>query len=141
MNWDATTKRWIEIGESVFAAWSSGDADAPERYFAPDAVLHDTATGTFHGWPEIRDFFARGLAKWDDLALVPRTWWANEEGLAVHYLMTATVKDPSIYGASYVGRTWQVEVMSHLRFAGDLVVYQADFHDKSARARSLGIST
>lgn len=128
----------IAVGEAVFAAWSSGDPDAPTRYFHPDAVLHDTASGTFSGWPEIRAFFGRGLAKWDDLALVPEEWWTSESGVAVRYWMSATVRDATTYGPDAVGRRWQVEVMSHLRFEGDLVVYEADFHDKGARARSLG---
>ncbi len=106
----------------------------------PDAVLHDIASGTFEGWPAIRKFFAAGLAKWDDLQLVPDEFWTNDDGLAVHYVMRATVKDPSIYGPEHVGRKWSVEVMSHLRFNGDRVCFEADFHDKGSRARSLGIA-
>jgi len=132
-------ERRIEIATALFAGWSSGDADAPERFFRPDAVLHDVASGTFRGWPAIRSFFARGLAKWDDLALVPDRFWEREDGLALHYDMSATVKDPTVYGAEHVGRVWKVEVMSELRFEGDLVVYEADFHDRGSRARSLGI--
>jgi hypothetical protein len=37
-----------------------------------------------------------------------------------------------------VGKQWRVDVMSELRFDGDLVVYEADYHDKGSRARSLG---
>jgi hypothetical protein len=133
------TQRRIDIGEAVFAAWSSGDADAPQRFFHPEATLHDVASGTFVGWPAIRAFFAQGLAKWDDLSLVPDGWWARADGLAVHYVMSATVKDEAMYGAEMVGRKWQVEVMSYLRFEEDLVVYEADFHDKGSRARSLGL--
>jgi len=140
-DFSALALRRIEIGESVFAAWSSGDADAPEKYFHPEATLHDVASGTFVGWPAIRAFFARGLAKWDDLTLVPDGWWARPDGLAVHYLMQATVTDPAMYGAEMVGRRWKVEVMSYLRFEDDLVVYEADFHDKGSRARSLGLET
>jgi hypothetical protein len=132
--------RRIAIGEAVYAAWSSGDPDAPRPLFHPDAVLHDVASGTFEGWPAIRAFFALGLAKWDDLTLAPEEWWANEGGLAVRYTMSATVRDPAQYGPEVVGRRWRVEVMSHLRFEGDLVVYEADFHDKGARARSLGLA-
>ncbi len=105
----------------------------------PDAVLHDVASGTFEGWPAIRAFFATGLAKWDDLQLVPDEFWANDSGLALHYVMSATVRDPSIYGPEHVGKKWSVEVMSFLRFDGDRVCYEADFHDKGSRARSLGI--
>ena len=52
--------------------------------------------------------------------------------------MSATVKDPSIYGPEHVGKKWSVEVMSYLRFDGDRVCFEADFHDKGSRARSLG---
>lgn len=129
----------IETARRLFAGWSSGDADAPEPYMTPDAVLHDVASGTFTGWPAIREFFAKGLAKWDDLALVPDQFWTNDHGLAVHYVMSATVKDPAMYGPEYVGQKWSVEVMSYLRFEGDRVAFEADFHDKGSRARSLGI--
>jgi ketosteroid isomerase-like protein len=135
-----TTERRIAIAKEVFAAWSSGDPDAPEPYFTPDATLYDVASGQFDGWPAIRAFFARGLEKWDDLVLAPDEFWANDSGLALHYVMSATVKDPTIYGPEHVGKVWKVDVMSFLRFDGDRVCYEADFHDKGARARSLGIT-
>jgi len=53
--------------------------------------------------------------------------------------MYATVKDPTIYGPEYVGKVWRVEVMSLLKFRGDQVYYEADFHERSGRAKSLGI--
>ena len=53
----------IEIARKLFAGWSSGDPDAPQSLMTPGAVLHDVASGTFEGWPAIRDFFAAGLAK------------------------------------------------------------------------------
>jgi ketosteroid isomerase-like protein len=130
----------IEIARKLFAGWSSGDANAPQPYMTPDAVLHDVASGTFTGWPAIRDFFATALAKWDDLQLVPDQFWWNDDGLALHYVMSATVKDPSLYGAEHVGKQWSVEVMSFLRFDGDRVCYEADFHDKASRNKSLGIN-
>ncbi len=137
----AGPERRIDVAEKLFAAWSSGDADAPEQYFAPHAVLHDVASGTFEGWPAIRQFFAKGLRKWDDLRLSPQKFWLAEDGLALHYLMSATVKDAATYGPDLVGRVWQVEVMSYLRFDGDVVIYEADFHDKGSRARSLGVGS
>ena len=114
-------------------------SDAPEPYMTPDAVLFDVASGRFEGWPAIRDFFAKGLAKWDDLVLAPDEFWSNDDGLALHYVMSATVKDASIYGPEHLGKVWRVEVMSLLRFAGDRICYEADFHDKGARAKSLGL--
>jgi ketosteroid isomerase-like protein len=127
------------VARDVFAAWSSGDADAPEPFFTPDAVLTDVASGRFEGWPAIREFFAKGLAKWTDLRLEPDEFWANDDGLALHYVMSATVRDPTIYGPEHVGRKWEVDVMSYLRFDGDRVRFEADFHDRGARARFLGL--
>jgi hypothetical protein len=130
----------IEVARTLFAGWSSGNPDAPEPCMTPDAVLHDVASGTFTGWPAIRAFFASGLARWDDLQLVPDEFWWNGDGLALHYVMSATVKDPSIYGPEHVGKKWSVEVMSFLRFQADRVCFEADFHDKGSRAKSLGIT-
>lgn len=135
-----TAANRIAIAKDVFAAWSSGDADAPEPLFTPDATLFDVASGRFDGWPAIRAFFARGLGVWRDLVLAPDEFWANDDGIAVHYVMSATIPDAALYGPEFVGRRWEVEVMSLLRFDGQRVCYEADFHDKGARARSLGIS-
>jgi hypothetical protein len=129
----------IEIAKQLFAGWSSGNVDAPEPFMTPDAVLNDVASGRFEGWPAIRAFFGQGLAKWDDLELLPDEFWVNEDGLALHYVMSATVKDPGRFGPEYVGRKWSVEVMSLLRFDGDRICYEADFHAPGARNRSLGI--
>ena len=38
----------------------------------PDAILDDMASGKFEGWPAIREFFGKGLAKWDDLSIAAR---------------------------------------------------------------------
>ena len=128
------------IARDVFAAWSSGDPDAPEPLFTPDAVLSDVASGRFEGWPAIRAFFSKGLARWDDLRLEPDEFWSNDDGLALHYVMSATVRGPEPYGPEVVGRQWQVEVMSYLRFDGDRVCYEVDVHDRGARERSLGLA-
>ncbi|MEP7114508.1 MAG: nuclear transport factor 2 family protein [Ilumatobacteraceae bacterium] len=133
----STSARQIDIARTVFACWSSGDPDAPEQYFAPDATLFDVASGQFDGWPAIRAFFARGLSRCDTLTLIPDEFWVNESGLAVHYMMSAGVIDAATFGPEYVGRRWSVAAMSFLRFDGDLVCYEADFHDKGARLKSL----
>jgi ketosteroid isomerase-like protein len=132
--------RRIEIARKLFEGWSSGDPDGPKPYLTDDAVLFDIVSGRFEGWPAIRAFFATGLSKWDDLVLAPDEFWVNEDGVALHYEMSATVKDPTIYGQEHVGKKWRVEVMSLLRFRDDLVCYEADFHERSGRAKSLGIS-
>ena len=136
---DDVALRRIEIAKHLFAGWSSGNPDAPEPYFHPDGVLMDVASGRFEGWTNIRNFFARGLTRTANLTLVPDQFWASDDGLALHYVMSGDVILPETFGPDYVGRRWSVEVMSYLRFEGDRVVYEADFHDKGARAKSLGI--
>jgi hypothetical protein len=131
----------IDVAKRLFAAWSSGDADAPGQYFTPDGVLDDVASGRFEGWPNIRAFFAGGLQRTANLTLVPDAFWVNDDGLAVHYIMSGEVTSAGSFGSEHVGRRWSVPVMSSLRFDGDRVCYEADFHDKGARARSLGIGT
>src|SRR5829696_5364618 len=84
----------VEIATRLFQAWSSGDPDAPEQHFTPGGVLDDVASGKFIGWPEIRAFFARGLTRTANLTLVLDQFWANDEGLAVHYVMSGDVIRP-----------------------------------------------
>ena len=136
---DDVALRRIEIAKHLFAGWSSGNPDAPEPYFHPDGVLMDVASGRFEGWTNIRNFFARGLTRTANLTLVPDQFWASDDGLALHYVMSGDVILPETFGPEYVGRRWSVEVMSFLRFEGDRVIYEADFHDKGSRAKSLGI--
>ena len=130
----------IEIAKKLFAGWSSGDPDAPEPCMTPDAVLFDVASGRFEGWPAIRNFFAGGLTRTGNLMLIPDEFWENDSGLAVHYVMSGDVVLPSSFGAEHIGRRWSVDVMSYLRFDGDRVCFEADFHDKGARAKSLGLT-
>jgi hypothetical protein len=140
MSIDARTQGRIEIATLLFKAWSSGNPDAPEEFFAADGVLDDVASGRFEGWPAIRAFFARGLSRTANLTLAPTEFWANDSGLAVHYVMSGDVIQPESFGPEYVGRRWSVGCMSLLRFDGERVSYEADFHDKGARAKSLGIT-
>ena len=91
MSNDPVVQRRIEIATQLFAAWSSGDPDAPEPFFTPDGVLDDVASGRFEGWPVIRAFFAGGLGRTGNLTLIPDEFWANESGLVVHYVMSADV--------------------------------------------------
>jgi hypothetical protein len=56
-------------------------------------------------------------------------------------MMSGDVVLPDSFGPEFVGRRWSVGCMSYLRFDGDRVCYEADFHDKGSRARSLGIGT
>ena len=72
LNDNELTRHRIAVASGLFAAWSAGDADAPEPFWAPDGVLEDVASGTFEGWPAIRAFFANGLTRTANLSLDPR---------------------------------------------------------------------
>src|SRR5262249_48346065 len=102
----SSTASRIETARALFAGWSSGDANAPEPYMTPDAVLFDVASGRFEGWPAIRDFFASGLTRTRNLTLIPDEFWENETGLAVHYVMSGDVVLPTSFGPEHVGRRW-----------------------------------
>ena len=138
---DALTQRRIAIATKLFEAWSSGDPDAPEQFLTADAVLDDVASGRFEGWPAIKAFFINGLSRTANLTLVPDRFWSSDEGLAVHYVMSGDVVRSESFGPEHVGRRWSVGCMSYLEFDGDRVRYEADFHDKGSRAKSLGIGS
>lgn len=130
----------IDTARKLFAAWSSGDAEAPHRYMHDDAVLYDIVGGEYSGWPAIRDFFAAGLEKWDDLVLEPDQFWTNESGVALTWVMTATVTDDR-FGPEHKGQQWRSEGMSYLVFSGDKVAREIDYHDSGAVPRSLGLAS
>jgi ketosteroid isomerase-like protein len=130
----------IETVTTLFAAWSSGDVDAPEHYFHPDGVLDDIVGGRYEGWPAIRAFFAQGLARWPDLILVPDAFWTNDTGVAVRWMMSATVPNEKVFGPEHVGKTWKSAGLSHIDFVDGRIALEVDFHDGSAVARSLGIT-
>ena len=89
------------------------------------------------------------MSRTGNLTLIPDEFWENDSGLAVHYVMSGDVVLPTSFGPEHVGRRWSVEVMSYLRFEGDRVCFEADFHDKGpapspsasrdARARRPGL--
>jgi ketosteroid isomerase-like protein len=57
---DATFRRLIE---GYCAAWSSGNAEAPARFYAKDngLVFYDLAPFAYHGWKEYHDGAQREL--------------------------------------------------------------------------------
>jgi ketosteroid isomerase-like protein len=57
---DATFRRLIE---GYCAAWSSGNAEAPARFYAKDngLVFYDLAPFAYHGWKEYHDGVQREL--------------------------------------------------------------------------------
>ena len=129
----------IDLADRLFGAWSSGDADAPAPYFHPDGVLYDIIGGRYEGWPAIRSYFANGLTKWPDLVLEPDGFWTNDRGVAVRWVMTATVTQPAPFGEQFVGRQWSSEGMTFLDIEDGLVRLEVDYHDRAAASRSLGI--
>ena len=129
----------IDLAEELFGAWSSGDGDAPAPFFHPDGVLYDIIGGRYEGWPAIRAYFANGLVKWPDLVLKPDGFWTNDRGVAVRWVMTATITDPAPFGEAFVGRVWSSEGMTFLDIEDGKVRLEVDYHDRAASARSLGI--
>jgi hypothetical protein len=129
----------IEHARALFAAWSSGDLDAPGAHLTDDAVLYDVIGGEHAGWPAIRAYFAAGLKKYPDLRLEPTgDFWSRADGLALTWVMSATVSDAS-FGPGAIGRIWRAEGMSYLIFREKLVCREADYHDAGSRRRSLGL--
>lgn len=122
---------------SLFEAWSSGDLEAPAQFFTDHPVLEDSVGGRHEGWSNIRAYFAHGLQRYPDLVLEPTgDFWHRPDGLALTWSMSATQLEANL-GEEYVGRTWRVPGMSFLRFEGDRVAHEFDFHDGGARLRSL----
>jgi ketosteroid isomerase-like protein len=122
---------------ALFAAWSSGDLDAPRAHLTDDAVLWDAVGGEHAGWPAIRAYFARGIARYPDLRLAPTgEFWHRDDGIALTWTMSATVRGDE-YGPAARGRVWRVDGMSYLVFRGDRVAREADYHDAGARRRSV----
>lgn len=131
------TEARIGVARALFAAWSSGDADAPREFLADDAVLFDIIGGEHRGWPAIRSYFQHGLDRYPDLVLAPTgDFWARPDGLALLWVMTGTQTDDSL-GPEAVGRQWSAEGLSYMVFDGLTVVREADYHDKGSRERSL----
>jgi hypothetical protein len=134
---DETDLARIEVATALFAAWSSGDVDAPRQYLTEEPVLWDSVGGLKEGWPAIREYFGHGLERYPDLELVPTgEFWARPDGLALQWQMSASVIDDSM-GAEHVGKRWVVPGLSFLVFDGLTVAAEYDYHDKGARQRSL----
>jgi hypothetical protein len=121
----------------LLAAWSSGDVDAPRAFLTDDAVLDDVIGGVYRGWPAIRAYFQRGLDRYPDLRLEPTgDFWHRDDGLALTWIMSASVWDDS-FGPGARGLRWEARGMSYLVFDGDLVAHEVDFHDAGSRQRSI----
>jgi ketosteroid isomerase-like protein len=127
----------IEIAKKLFAAWSSGDPDAPEAFLTEDAVLYDIVEGKQKaGWTAIRTFFAATLQFAPDVVLAPKAFWASDTGLAVRWEMSATAIN-GMFGPDNDGKTWRSEGMSTLEFRDGKVCREVDYHHGGSGLRSL----
>jgi hypothetical protein len=81
--------------------------------------------------------FAHGLQRYPDLVLEPTgEYWARPDGIALQWVMSATVMDDS-KGAEHKGKKWIVEGLSFIQFDGLTVVLEADYHEGTSRDKSL----
>jgi len=128
----------IEIAKKLFAAWSSGDADAPREFLTEDAVLHDIVAGDpKEGWPAIREFFGTTLKISPGVVLAPREFWVSESGVALSWHMSAVAGE--MFPTEVQGRKWHSEGMSTLEFRDGRVCREVDYHHGGNVLRSLGL--
>ncbi len=129
----------IEIAKKLFAAWSSGDIDAPAEFLTEDAVLYDIVEGNAkQGWPAIREFFATTVKISPGIVLAPDAFWVNETGVAVRWQMSGVAGD--LFPAKTRGKKWQSEGMSTLEFRDGKVCREVDYHHGPNVLRSLGLA-
>jgi hypothetical protein len=105
----------------------------------PHAVLNDIVGGSHTGWPAIRAFFKKGLDKWPDLVLLPDQFWTSDDGVAVTWVMSATITEEmgAVFGKQHVGKKWSSPGMSWLRIVDGRVEHEVDYHDSGAVPKSL----
>ncbi len=129
----------IEIARKLFAAWSSGDPDAPREFLTDDAVLYDIVEGNpKEGWAAIREFFGTTLAISPGVVLAPQEFWLNEAGVAVRWQMSAVAGE--LFPEDVRGKKWQSEGMSTLEFRDGKVCREVDFHHGPNVLKSLGLA-
>ena len=129
----------IEIARKLFAAWSSGDVDAPAEFLTEDAVLYDIAAGTpKEGWPAIREFFGTTLKISPGVAFELQEFWVSDRGVAVRWVMSAAAGE--MFGPEAQGKSWRSEGMSTLEFRDGKVCREVDYHHGPNVLRSLGLA-
>jgi len=132
---DAVTDR-AELVHRLFAAWSSGDPDALEPLFHPDATFMDSVNGRFDGWPAIRDFYARSLTVWRRLECTATRVWVDGDTAACTWTMTGEIDDDR-FGPGTAGVTCRIDGMAHVVFDGDRVLYDEEYFDRDAARASV----
>jgi steroid delta-isomerase-like uncharacterized protein len=132
------TSQNIALALAVFDGWSSGNADSNEAYFHHDAVLYDVVAGRHVGWPAIRTFFADGLLHWPDLRFDIDQVWTNDRGVALDWVMSATVTDAR-FGPEHQGKRWAIDGMSLVDIDRGKIRYEVDHWNRDQMLESLGI--
>jgi ketosteroid isomerase-like protein len=129
----------IEIAKKLFAAWSSGDVDAPAEFLTDDAVLYDIVEGNpKEGWPALREFFGVTLKISPGVVLAPQEFWVNERGVSVRWDMSAVAGQ--LFPENVRGKKWHAEGMSTLEFRDGKVCREVDYHHGPNVLRSLGLA-
>jgi hypothetical protein len=138
---DERSIKRIKLVEGLFKGWSSGNPDAPEKFFHPEGSLYDVVAGhKFQSWKEIRAFFAAEANPARNLTLVPERYWVSDAGVALTWIMSFTILDDS-FGPENKGKRTRIMGMSSIDFDdNDLVVSEVDYWSMSDIPRSLGIT-
>jgi ketosteroid isomerase-like protein len=113
----------VALAKALWAAWSSGDPDAPGALVTPDFDLNDTAFGHHTSWVDARMFFAATVGNFPDLVMRPELFFENpaDGSLSLTWTMTGTYAP--------TGGRFSVPGMSLLRFKGDRVCAEIDYYD------------
>ena len=107
----------------LFAAWSSGDVDAPAAYVTDDFRLMDTAFDQeCLGWEAARAFFAYAMELNPGVHMRPIDIWSTDERdlAVVRWVMTGSNAE--------TGKPWEVEGVSTLRLRDGKVSEEVDYY-------------
>ena len=76
---------------------------------------------------------------WPDLVLLPEQYWLSDKGVAVNWVMSATVQDDT-FRPEARGKKWRSEGTSLLEIKNGVVTREVDYHDGGAIMKLLGIT-
>jgi len=128
-----------QLVEELFVAWSSGDPDAIEHHFQPEALLWDSVNGAFRGHAEIRALYVASLERWDDLTThATRFWPPDDDSIAFTWTMSGKVADDR-FGAELHGASASFDGMAYITFRDGLVAEEIEYFDRFGAPISLGL--
>jgi hypothetical protein len=132
----------IALARAMFDAWSyRGGGEAIVKVAHPEMELLDLHIGLLKGHEQLVPAVTNAIKMWPDMDYELERFWVNESGVAVNWVMKATVT-PALaekYGAENVGREWRSPGMSYLDMKDGLVVKEFDHYDPGGVRRSLGL--